>query len=261
MAKRFLGCGRFSEHEWADAVTGHGPGAALLEHVPHCPACRAEMAAYTRLQAQVRDVVAEADETLHGALRAAFVDGVMAEVAEQRRGAEERSRADRQRRAPRWATTAPAWAAACVVLFILLFGGLRGLLPDGGEQSVGEAWPGGTILKMSDVFATAQAAGLTTAGVVEAAVVGAADFDVATFSAPERVPEFGGAYDDGIDALGIETDSFGVSIMSMPVSPGVEVAGEAPASTPPGAPIRVSSGFVSASSDTPTELEGGFSVQ
>ena len=103
--------------------------------------------------------------------------------------------------------------------------------------------------------------GFNDRGCGRGGVAGAADFDVATFSAPGRVPEFGGADDDGIDAVGIETDSFGVSIMSMPVSPGVEVAGEAPASTPPGAPIRVSSGFVSASSDTPTELEGGFSVQ
>ena len=70
MAKRPLGCGLFSEEEWADAGSGHGPGRGLARACADCAACRAELAALTRLSPQVRDVVAEADETLRGALRA-----------------------------------------------------------------------------------------------------------------------------------------------------------------------------------------------
>lgn len=254
MGEQILGCGRYSEHEWAELVTGHGPGGALLEHLPHCPACRAEMAAYSRLTAQVRHVIAEADETLRGAVRDAFVDGVMAEVKRQRpipaedRGQPmmraDRSRADSEararggrlgRRAAWWATGSPAWAAAALVLFIVLSGGLRTLLPDGRvEQSVGEAWPGGTILTVADAFATPQATGLTTSGVAEATV--------------------------GADAVGS-----GVSIMSSPMEPEAGMPPGAPAAAPggvsSGAPIRVSSGFVSAAAGTPAESEGGFSVQ
>lgn len=79
--QRPLGCGLFSEEEWAELVAGSGPDAQadaagrreLLEHVRTCAACRAELAALARLSQQVRHVLAEADATLHGAVREAFV--------------------------------------------------------------------------------------------------------------------------------------------------------------------------------------------
>ena len=86
--QRPLGCGLFSEEEWAELVAGSGPDAQadaagrreLLEHVRTCAACRAELAALARLSQQVRHVLAEADATLHDAVREAFVAGVMAQV-------------------------------------------------------------------------------------------------------------------------------------------------------------------------------------
>src|SRR5690606_14901727 len=126
--QRPLGCGLFSEEEWAELVAGSGPDAQadaagrrgrvppgshadggrrrdrvppgshadggrrrdrvppgpdadagrrreLLEHVRTCAACRAELAALARLSQQVRHVLAEADATLHDAVREAFVAG------------------------------------------------------------------------------------------------------------------------------------------------------------------------------------------
>ena len=92
--QRPLGCGLFSEEEWAELVAGSGPDAQadaagrreLLEHVRTCAACRAELAALARLSQQVRHVLAEADATLHGAVREAFVAGVMAQVRQTRAG-------------------------------------------------------------------------------------------------------------------------------------------------------------------------------
>ncbi|MFS8583080.1 MAG: hypothetical protein FWJ61_09545, partial [Limnochordales bacterium] len=189
--QRPLGCGLFSEEEWAELVAGSGPDAQadaagrreLLEHVRTCAACRAELAALARLSQQVRHVLAEADATLHGAVREAFVAGVMAQVRQTRAGggapagnawaagdgsatgdgASVGGRPDtgegaaggaegalvrRMRRRSRALRGArwPAWAAAAaMILLAVLAGGLpwTTLLMPEHMRSTGQVWPGG----------------------------------------------------------------------------------------------------------------------
>jgi len=226
--RRPLGCGRFSEDEWAALVVS-GPGdplgARLLEHAAMCAACRADLDAYWRLSAQVR--AAAADPGLREPVRAAFVDSVLAQAAREK-AAPASSRARPRPLRPAWA------AAAAVLLLAILLGGqpflpsLPGGGPAGGEGSGGRSWPGGTILALSDVNFSS-ASGLTTRGVAAAATGDAA-----------VVPAAGA-----------------LSALSVPGEP----------ESPSGAPIRATLGVASASAVSgapvthpPAQLKGGFLI-
>lgn len=284
--QRPLGCGLFSEEEWAELVAGSGPDAQadaagrreLLEHVRTCAACRAELAALARLSQQVRHVLAEADATLHDAVREAFVAGVMAQVRQTRAGGgapagnawaagdgsatgdgasvggrpdtgegaaggaegalvRRMRRRSRALRGARW----PAWAAAAaMILLAVLAGGLpwTTLLMPEHMRSTGQVWPGGTILAVTDT-GTAHAAGLSAAGVVQAASGGPET--VTLFSAPEA-----GQQAARLPAAPFSAEDGAVSLFSAPETTH-EPAPE------PGAPLRVPGGFVSAVSGAPPE--------
>lgn len=227
-----LGCGQFSESEWADLVVGEErpPRSPLLVHLQSCPACRAEMAEYERLTSHVRHVAA------HDAhIRDAFVDGVMADIQRRERAGKRSGRAEGglgrltdalRRRSPSLARTsaAPAWAAAALALFILIvatglpWSTLSGLPLPGlsSNRSTGEALPGGTIFISGEAGNDARTAGLTTFAAVSAT---------------------GGTLD----------------------APGA--AEQATASRDAGLAIRVSKGIVSAAAGIASPSEGGFSVQ
>ncbi len=63
--RRRLGCGRFSDEQWAELVVSDSDAASgvigdlLLADAQSCAACREELAAYTQLSAQVRFIAAE----------------------------------------------------------------------------------------------------------------------------------------------------------------------------------------------------------
>lgn len=250
---RLLGCGRLSEGDWAELVTGAEPNGGLLRHVRSCALCRAELAAFDRLTSQVRHVLAEADATLHGAVRDAFVEGVMAHVRRQPPTPAPPPELARlagigtARRRARW----PAWAAAAATVIVAILAAGTPWSTDvsgpAGPRSTGQAWPGGTILAVADV-ATVHAAGLTTTGVVQAAA-GEAAMGAPIVGGPGVVGWAG----DAPAAVGAE-----LSMVSMAEGDGAVPL--AATKREEGAPIRVPSGFVSAAGGTPAESEGGISI-
>lgn len=237
--RRPLGCGRFSDEQWAELIVSNTDAASgvagqlLLAHAQTCAACREELAAYTQLSAQVRLVAGEVasnaahpassaapepsdeafrEEAFRDAVRTAFVDSIMADVRRQRR--------EKQVRDMRLRRSVPAWAAAAVVLFVAILTSRMPLptpLVPESESSVGQAWPGGTILTLSDEGG-ANSGGLTTVGVTAAT----------TEDGPRMLMEVAG------------TDA---SVL---------------AEQQTGAPIRVPAGSASAAVDSPFESEGGF---
>lgn len=124
-----IGCGKYSETQWQDYLLGDR-SASMTSHFETCPSCQNDLAGLEATIFAVKQTPLD-----HAAVRAVFVDRVMAEVGETLRvrsaaaGPETVGPLAASRRSSRplrwpssWRAAAPILALACVALFILWSG-------------------------------------------------------------------------------------------------------------------------------------------